>query len=194
MTSPRDSNIKVDDTNTNQEDNMRELIVTQNQLSQETTQLLANNNGLDPAIQRILKLQSQLLQGLVTQMINMGENYSQRANDNKDDKDAIPEGTQASNICRDKDHTSKEHEDQCPKMREKFPTFEVRYEEHELEELLALEKPKKKKDKSQVQCCHCKEMGHYANECPEKKQKYKEINQVWCNNCKELGHYVSTCP
>ena len=74
-----------------------------------------------------------------------------------------------------------------------FPTFEIRYEEHELEALLALEKPKKKKDKSHVQCHHCKEMGHYSSECPEK-QKYKEIGQVWCNNCKELGHYVATCP
>src|SRR3954471_14778219 len=118
MTSTRDTNIKVDDNNNNQEDNMRELIATQNQLSQETTQLLANNNGLDPAIQRILKLQSQLLQGLVTQMINMGENFSQRANDNKDDKDVILEGTQACNICRDKDHTCKEHEYQCPNCEE----------------------------------------------------------------------------
>ena len=92
MTSPRDSNIKVDD-NHNQEDNMRDSIATQNQLSQETTQLLANNNGLDPAIQRILKLQTQLLQGLVTQMINMGENFSQRTNDNKDDKEVNLEET-----------------------------------------------------------------------------------------------------
>src|SRR3954463_10106907 len=76
-----------------------------------------------------------------------------------------------------------------------FPTFEVRYEEQELEELLALEKPKKKKEKCQIQCCNCKEMGDYANECPEnKKKKYKEISQVWCNNCKDLGHYISTCP
>src|SRR3954469_6289120 len=127
MTTPRDSNIKVDDNNNNQEDNMRELIATQNQLSQETTQLLANNNGLDPAIQRILKLQSQMLQGLVIQMINMGENFSQRANDNKDDKDAILEGTQASNNFRYKDHASKEHEDQCLKKRERSPT----HEEHE---------------------------------------------------------------
>src|SRR3954471_5728671 len=162
MSTPRNSNIKVDD-NHNQEDNMRELIATQNQLSQETTQLLANNNGLDPSIQRILKLQSQLLQGLVTQMINMGENFSQRANDNKDDKGVILEGTQACNICGDKDHTSKEHEDQCPKKRERFPTFEKAYEEHELEELLALERPKKKKkDITQVQCYNCKEKGHYA--------------------------------
>ena len=109
MTSQRDSNIKVNDDNHNQEDNMRELIATQNQLSQETTQLLANNNGLDPAIQRILTLQSQLLQGLVTQMINMGENSSQGAYDNKDDKDVILGGTKDCNICGDKDHTSKEH-------------------------------------------------------------------------------------
>src|SRR4051812_27287193 len=111
MTSPRDSNIKVDDTNNNQEDNMRELIATQNQLSQETTQLLANNNGLDPAIQRILKLQSQLLQGLVTQMINMGENFSQRANDNKDDKD----------ICEDKDHASKNMKINAPRREKDLP-------------------------------------------------------------------------
>src|SRR3954470_8880938 len=103
MTSPRNSNIKDGDKNNNQEDNMREIIATQNQLSQETTQLLANNNGLDPAIQRILKLQSQLLQGLITQMINMRENFSQRANDNKDDKDTILEGIQVSNTCEDKD-------------------------------------------------------------------------------------------
>src|SRR4051812_21686169 len=149
MTTPRNSNIKVDDTNNNQEDNMRELIATQNQLSQETTQLLANNNGLDPAIQRILKLQSQLLQGMVTQMINMRENFSQRTNDNKDDKEVNLEETQASNNFRDKDHASKEHEDQCLKKREISPT----HEEHALEELLALERPKKKKkDISQVQC------------------------------------------
>src|SRR3954468_15751017 len=116
MTTSKDS--KVDDINNNQEDNMEKLIGTRNQLSQETIQLLANNNGLDPAIQRILKLQSQLLQGLVTQMINMGENFSQRANDNKDDKDVILEGTNACNICRDKDHTCKEHEDQCPNCEE----------------------------------------------------------------------------
>ena len=65
-----------------------------------------------------------------------------------------------------------------------FPTFERRYEEHELEELLALEKPKKKKDKSQVQCCNCKEMGHYANECPEKKKKYKELAKCGATTAK----------
>src|SRR4051812_38245830 len=103
-------------------------------------------------MQRFLKTQSQLLQRMATQMINMEDNLSKGVCDNKDDQDVILEGTQACNICGDKDHASKEHEDQCPKERERFPTFEMRYEEHELEELLALEKPKKKKDKSHVQC------------------------------------------
>src|SRR4051812_2540978 len=136
-------------------------------------------------------------------MINTGENFSQRANDNKDDKDVILGGTQASNVFRYKDHTSKEHEDQCLKKRERSPT----YEEHELEELLALERPKKKKkDISQLQCYNCKEKGHYANECPEKKKNQrnkqeamipkekKDISQVMCFQCKELGHYASNCP
>ncbi len=74
-----------------------------------------------------------------------------------------------------------------------IPTYKITYEQHELDALLALDKPKKKKDKSHVQCHHRKEMVHYSSECPEK-QKYKEIGQVWCNNCKELGHYAATCP
>src|SRR3954468_584051 len=99
-----------------------------------------------------------------------------------------------------------------PKKRERSPT----YEEHELEELLALERPKKKKKKkclnpnkediTQEQCYTCKEMGHYANECPEKKKNQrnkqeamipkekKDIIQVMCFRCKELGHYASKCP
>src|SRR4051812_43844687 len=136
-------------------------------------------------------------------MINMRENFSQGANDNKDVKEANLEGTQANNSFRDKDHASKEHEDQCPKKRERSPT----YEEYELEELLALERPKKKKkDISQLQCFKCKEMGHYASECPEKKKRQedkqklvkpkirKDFSQVMCKHCKELGHYANYCP
>src|SRR3954463_6208972 len=145
MTTPRNSNIKVDD-NHNQQDNMRELIANQNQLSQVTTQLLANNNGLDPAIQRILKLQSQLLQGLVTQMINMGENFSQRANDNKDDKDVILEETKACNICGDKDHTSKEHGDQCPNCEKKHTVGQC--------------------PTSQATCYLCEGNNHVPIQCP----------------------------
>src|SRR4051812_9555197 len=101
---------------------MRELIVTQTQLNQVTTHFLANTNELDPTMQRFLETQTQLLHKVTNQMINMGDNPSQRICDNKDVKDDILEGAQACNICGDKDHTSKEHEDQCPNCEEKHPT------------------------------------------------------------------------
>jgi hypothetical protein len=85
----------------------------------------------------------------------------------------------------------------------------VECEDHELQDLLALEKPKKKKkcnvqeekDISQVTCFNCKELGHYAINCPEKvknkanKQEVgkgsskKDISQVECHECQKLGHY-----
>src|SRR3954463_4837601 len=114
MTSPRNSNIKDDDNNNNQEDNMRELIVTQTQLNQVTAQFIANTSEVDPTMQRFLETQNQLLHKVTDQMINMGNNSSKGVCDNKDDKDVILEGTQACNICGDKDHTSKEHEDHAP--------------------------------------------------------------------------------
>src|SRR3954471_11831600 len=121
MTTPRNSNIKDGDNNNNQEDNMRELIVTQTQLNQVTAQFLANTSELDPTMQRFLETQTQLLYKVTDQMINMGDNLSQGVCDNKDGKDDILEGTQACNVCGNKDHTSKEHEDQCPNCEEKHP-------------------------------------------------------------------------
>ena len=77
MTSPRDSNIKDGDNN-NQDNNMRDqLLARQTQLNQVTTQLLANNNELDPTMQIFLEIQSQLLQRMRNQMINMRDNLSQ---------------------------------------------------------------------------------------------------------------------
>ena len=61
MTSPRDSNIKVDDNNNNQEGNMRELIATQNQLNQMTAQFIANTSREDPTMQSFFETQAQLL-------------------------------------------------------------------------------------------------------------------------------------
>ena len=91
MTTPRDSNIKDgDNNNNNQEMHMREqLLANQTQLNQVTTQFLANNNELDPTMQEVLKTQSQLLQGMATQMINMGDNSSKGVCDNKDDKELL---------------------------------------------------------------------------------------------------------
>src|SRR4051812_25946888 len=287
MTTPKNSNIK-DGNNNNQEDNMRELKVTQTQLNQVTAQFLANTSEVDPTMQRFLETQTQLLYKVTDQMINMGYNSSQGDYGKQDVNDDILEGTQACNICGDKDHTSKEHDDQCPNCEEKhptnqcptsqatcylcegnnhvpiqcpiyyivqqrkqggvhqqianpyegttstkkdeykgksqlappynmtqldgqkrkdmyyprkrlrrpgdFPTFEVRYEEHELEELLALEKPKKKKNKeiSQVWCNNCKELGHYISTCLEKIRE--ELNLVTCYKCGDQGHYASNCP
>jgi hypothetical protein len=61
------------------------------------------------------------------------------------------------------------------KKRERFPTIIMEYEKQELEDLLALEKPKRKKGISQVRrdlslvtYYKCGNKGHYANECPEK--------------------------
>jgi tRNA(Met) C34 N-acetyltransferase TmcA len=61
------------------------------------------------------------------------------------------------------------------KKRARFPTIIMEYEKQELEDLLALEKPKKKKGISQVRkdlslvtCYRCGNKGHYANECLEK--------------------------
>src|SRR3954466_7427514 len=121
MTTPRNSNIKDGDNNNNQENNMRELIVTQTQLNQVTARFLANTSELDPTMQRFLETQTQLLYKVTDQMINMGDNSSHGVCDNKDDKDDILEGTQACNVCGDKDHTSKEHEYQCPNCEEKHP-------------------------------------------------------------------------
>src|SRR3954466_54928 len=104
MTTPRDSNIKVDDNNTNQEDNMRELIATKNQLNQMTTQFIANTSGEDPTLQKFLETQAQMLHKVTDQMINMESNYSKGFCDNKDDKNVILEGAQACNIFGDKDH------------------------------------------------------------------------------------------
>src|SRR3954471_21227104 len=109
MTSPRDSNIKDGDNN-NQEMHMREqLLATQAQLNQVTTQFLANNIELDPTMLKFLETQSQLLQRMTNHMINMRSNLSQEDCDNNDIKDDIIEGTQACNICGDIGHTYKEH-------------------------------------------------------------------------------------
>src|SRR3954462_10396088 len=82
---------------------------------------------------------------------------------------AIPKvTTKCCYSCGEEGHISSK----CPKKRERFPTYVVKYEEHELEELLALERPKKKKKKKK---------------CPNPSKK--DITQEQCYTCKEIGHY-----
>src|SRR3954462_6067614 len=146
MTTPRDSNIKVDDNNNSQEDNVRELIATQNQLNQVTAQFIANTSGEDPTMQSFFETQAQLLHKVTEQMMNMGSSSSKGVCDNKDDKDVILEGTQACNICGDKDHTSKEHGDQCPNCEEKHPINQC--------------------PTSQATCYLCEGNNHVLIQCP----------------------------
>jgi hypothetical protein len=82
----------------------------------------------------------------------------------------------------------------CTKKRERFPTTIVEYQENEIRDLLALERPKKKKKKqvySKVLCFNCKKIGHYVNKCPEKNDESDiqdsgkmDLNHVTCFKCK----------
>src|SRR4051812_32179907 len=71
---------------------------------------------------KFLENQSQLLERMINQIINMRNNLSQSACDTNDINDDIIEGTQACKICGDIVHTYKEHIDQCPNCEEKHPT------------------------------------------------------------------------
>jgi hypothetical protein len=94
------------------------------------------------------------------------------------------------------------------KKRERFPSIIMEYEKQELEDLLALENPKKKKDISQVECHECKRLGHYSWDCPDKEKRKesekkgyvinggqkKDRAQDICFNRRESGHYAINCP
>jgi hypothetical protein len=98
--------------------------------------------------------------------------------------------------CEEEGHLSRNFS----KKREMFPTTVMEYEEKEVRYLLALERPKKKKDTSKVWCFNCKELGHYAKKCPEENNKAnrrggvkKNLNHITCYTCKHQGHYLDQC-
>jgi hypothetical protein len=95
-----------------------------------------------------------------------------------------------------KEHLSRN----CSRKRERFPTAILEYGEKEVRELLALERPQKKKDNSKLMCFNCKELGHYANKCLKKDNKAnspgsikKNLNHITCYTCKQQGHYPYRC-
>jgi hypothetical protein len=91
------------------------------------------------------------------------------------------------------------------KKRERFPTAMVECQENEIRDLLALEIPTKKKkqkqDHSKILCFHCREQGHFADQCPERKHKAKtqgsekkDLSNITCFKCEQKGHYSNQCP
>jgi hypothetical protein len=98
--------------------------------------------------------------------------------------------------CEEEGHLSRN----CSRKRERLPTTIVEYEEQELRDLVALERPKKKKDNSKVMCYHCKELGHYADKCPKRSNKAnrqgsvkKDLSLVTCYKYNQKGHYADKC-
>jgi hypothetical protein len=91
----------------------------------------------------------------------------------------------------------------CLKKIKRCPTMVVEYEENEVRDLLALEIPKKEekkkkkkkikeKDNSKTLCWNCRELGHYAKECPEPNMQ-RGIDLVTCQKCNQKGHYARRC-
>jgi hypothetical protein len=100
--------------------------------------------------------------------------------------------------CEEEGHLSRD----CLKKRKMFPTIAVEYEDNEVRDLLASEIPKKKKmmikkkDNSKVLCFRCKELGHYADKCPERDNKANRLrgtDLVTCQKCNKKGHYARRC-
>jgi hypothetical protein len=89
--------------------------------------------------------------------------------------------------CEEEEHLSRN----CSRKRERFPMAIVEYGEKEVRDLLALERPKKKKDNSKVVCPNCKELGNYPKKCPERNNKAnrqgrvkKDLKHITCYKCK----------
>jgi hypothetical protein len=98
--------------------------------------------------------------------------------------------------CEEEGHLSRN----CSRKQESFPTTIVEYEEMEVRDLLALKRPKTKKNNSMVLCFNCKEPGHYAKKCPERNNQAnrqdsvkKDLNHITCFKCKQKGHYSNHC-
>ena len=108
----------------------------------------------------------------------------------------------------------------CTKERKEylgyFPTTEVKFDPREIEALIITEKTRKgkrrqpqnntiftEKDLSHITCYRCKDLSHYASQCPEKKpriqgayiitKKPRDMSEFICFRCKEPGHLAREC-
>ena len=108
----------------------------------------------------------------------------------------------------------------CTKEREEylrdFPKAYVKFDPQEIEALVITKKSKKRKrrhpqnnpisvekDLTNITCYRCKDLGHYADKCPEKMlriqgadiitKKPQDMSKVICFRCKEAGHFAREC-
>jgi hypothetical protein len=119
-----------------------------------------------------------------------------RKMEDKDMRIALNHTTKRCYSCEEEGHLSRN----CSRKREYFPTTVVEYEENEVRDLLALERPKGKKDNSKTMCFNCRELGHYATKCPEGFNKLKprdnakgDIRLITCYKRKQKEHYSEKC-
>jgi hypothetical protein len=120
-----------------------------------------------------------------------------RKMEDKDMEIALNHTTKCCYSCEEEGHLSRN----CPKKRECFPATVVVYEENEVRDLLALERPKGKKDNGKVICSKRKEVGHYKRKCPTKYHGVnmqectkRDLSMITCFKCKQKGHYSDKCP
>jgi hypothetical protein len=116
--------------------------------------------------------------------------------EDKDMEIALNHTTKCCYSCEEEGHLSRN----CPKKREYSSPTIVEYDENEVRDLLALERPKRRKDNSKVMCFKCKELGHYASQCPKLHHEVnmqdsmkRDIQMITCFKCKQKGHYLDNC-
>ena len=80
------------------------------------------------------------------------------------------------------------------KKPEGISEFEIDYTEHELNDLLALEKRKRKKQKNHHNSDKKKGKGNTSHGYVVEKKPLRDFSLVTCFKCGDKGHYVDKCP